>query len=300
MVSEARALLNEDIAALKALRVAAQLVYMQLAALPAKIHIAGDDTDSIASHLAWLVTDQRIKLDACLNRAEHWLGPTNPVYVPVPRAEGEYQSACDGAATLLMVFAILTECEAGLSGLLKGGTDELAQALAGKFHRDGVPNWLLSVPVDELKRLAGTVSQETDAAIHRITKQFQSVCGQVQHVSDSTNSQLSAPASHSPPPKKGKRSTRRIREETALQRHAVFQLWKEFSRNYRDYDYTKPSYELFAQWATGKLDDMPSYTPGEVGKIVDTHTHWLKAHGWPKKDFDEICKTYPFRKPTDD
>lgn len=169
MATEARALLDEQIAALNALRFAADWAYMGAAVLPTLVR--QQSAEKVASHLAKLVVDGRTKLDACLDRAEHWLGPTDPVHVPIPLAEGNCPSACAGAAHLLQQLAVLTGIEADSSEPLPTDTGKLAKALTDKFQ-SGIPDWLLSAPVDDVQQLADVVKQETDAAIARATNEY--------------------------------------------------------------------------------------------------------------------------------
>ncbi len=169
MASEARALLDEQIATLNALRFAAEWAYRGTAVLPAMAR--NGNAESVASHLARLVVEGRAKLSDGLERAEHWLGPTDPIYVPIPAAEGDCPSACGGAFALLLQLATLAGIEAGSSEPLPTDAGELEQTLAAKF-RSSIPDWLLSAPVDDLQHLAEVVKQETDAAIARAANEY--------------------------------------------------------------------------------------------------------------------------------
>ncbi|WP_145209957.1 hypothetical protein [Planctomycetes bacterium TBK1r] len=166
---EPRAHLDEQITALNDLGHAAQRAYMATAVLPKMAR--GGDMVSVAAFLAKLTVVQRKNLDECLDRAEHWLGRTNPVYVPIPAAEGERDSACLGASALLQQLAVLAGIDAEAGEPLPVDEDELARALVAKWQ-NRTPDWLLSAPVDELQHLADVAKQETYAAIKRLTDQF--------------------------------------------------------------------------------------------------------------------------------
>lgn len=170
--SDARALLDEQIEALNALRQSAQLAYMMTSALPIVANMR--DAGGMASYLAQLAVERFSALNRCLNRAEHWLGRTEPVYVPVPGAEGEHPSACAGASNLLLQVATLTGIEADASDPLPKDGAELAEALTAKIQEHGIPEWVLSAPVETLQNLANVVQAETDAAIARLTREFYS------------------------------------------------------------------------------------------------------------------------------
>ena len=78
---------------------------------------------------------------------------------------------------------------------------------------DGIPGWLRSAPVDELTRLADLVPNETDAAIARLTREFQAAEFKhrptAQPPGNKTEVANDQPAAVSPPAKKLKRSTER-------------------------------------------------------------------------------------------
>ena len=138
MVSEASLLLDEQIAALKELRDAACWAYMGTAALPALILQTHADIGPLAPHLARLAVEHRAELNALLDRAEHWLGQTKPVTVPLPAVDTEYASACVGAAGLLQQLAILVGIEANSSKDLPTGRRRIGcrtcRAVAHRRH----------------------------------------------------------------------------------------------------------------------------------------------------------------------
>jgi len=181
MAAEARALLDEQIAILNELRVAAQDVYLMTAAFPAVSRQS--DPEAMARGVARRAVAASIRLERCLRRAEHWLGETAPVYVPM--AEGNYPSAGAGAGTLAFVSLILCQVESGALLILcqvQSGADDpewtanvevLADALAAKWGDDGIPDWMFSAPVDVLQELAEVARRETDTAIQRLTDRFQ-------------------------------------------------------------------------------------------------------------------------------
>lgn len=169
MVSESRKLLDEQIASLKALRLAAGFTYTGLAALPA---LSRQSQQTLVSHLARLVVAHFEKLRNCLASAEHWLGHTDSIYVPVPLAEGEYKSACEGAEALLQQVAVLAGCECDYAECLPTDSDKLEKALEVRFREGGIPIWISDAPVETLTQLASVVTQETNDAISRLTREF--------------------------------------------------------------------------------------------------------------------------------
>jgi len=150
MVSEARALLDEQTEKLDELRDVAQLVYLELALLPALIRTA--DTDRIASYMARLMGNDE-KLNDCLKATRHLLCEADPVVVPALIVEGamECPSACEGAAELLAYLRMMRG--RGVASLSSRLTD---------------------APTGDFERLAEVVRQETNDAIDRATDRFYS------------------------------------------------------------------------------------------------------------------------------
>ena len=163
--------LDAQIAALDELRNAARFVYQATAILPAMFRRSG--VDRVASLVARLVTEDQHKLKECLGHAERWLVETMPVFVPVPLAEGERSSACSGAADLLYMLDKLAGATLEPFETMPTDADTLSAALADNFRSNGIPDWLLSMPFDQLKWLADVAERETVVAIKRLTREFQ-------------------------------------------------------------------------------------------------------------------------------
>ncbi|MBX3426607.1 MAG: hypothetical protein KF688_13080 [Pirellulales bacterium] len=216
MASEARALLDEQIAALNALRDAAQWAYRGAGFLQV-LAIRGDG-EELASYLANLTIERRADLNDCLKRAEHWLGPTNPVYVPIPAAEDDYPSACYGAACFFSALAVLAGDEANTDEHLPTDAVGLARALAEKFQ-SGIPDWLLWPPVDELERLVDVVRQETDAAIKYHTARFIGIrpAAEADEHADATQ----------PPTERKRRGRRKADYETVQRESQLAAAWEQ-------------------------------------------------------------------------
>ena len=172
MPSEARVLLDEQIAALNKLRKVAESACLKMAMLPSMAQRSRPS--ELATYLATLAVDRRQELNDCLDVAKHWLGPTNPVQVPtlIAEADLEFQSACEGTNNLLLQVAVMIGITAGTAESLSNSSSKLAKSLAARFRREGIPDWLQSAPVHELQSLADAVGKETDAAIARLKNDF--------------------------------------------------------------------------------------------------------------------------------
>ena len=138
--SESRALLDDQIASLRALRNAAQAAYMGVATLPVDAS-RGDSV--VASTMSELGLLQPV-LDELVDETKHLLGAT-PVTVPLPRPVAA-PSACAGASYLLR---------------------KIGPLFAGALSKH---EWLQLM--EQYKGLAALAGEEIDAAIVRVTAEF--------------------------------------------------------------------------------------------------------------------------------
>ncbi len=54
-------------------------------------------------------------------------------------------------------------------------------------------------------------------------------------------------------------------------RELVTKRWMYFKDNYKTLGYARASFELFAGWADGEYDDMPSDDPRSLKRMISTH-----------------------------
>ena len=135
------------------LRWKAAAVYTQIAVLPAleRMRRRGPTfvVASVVGLLARLITRDRIGLDEQLDRASIRLGCPEPVLIPLPIATAFERSACAGASNLLLQLASLALLDSPL-GPLPTDEEAVAAEVTSQWERDGVPDWLMSVPTAEL------------------------------------------------------------------------------------------------------------------------------------------------------
>lgn len=169
VTTEARALLDEQVKALRQLGDAAEWAYWGVSSFPAFTRTSNEgDFGPLSDLLASLVTRDRRILSKRWEKAKHLLGPSNPVYVPLPVASRLCPSACEGASLLLFELAILTSTHAK-SACLPSNREKLRKDLEATFREGGYPMWTRAGPHEALRKLADAVREEIQAAIERLT-----------------------------------------------------------------------------------------------------------------------------------
>lgn len=71
---------------------------------------------------------------------------------------------------------------------------------------------------------------------------------------------------------------RKVSEEELEVRNLVLERWKDFQLKYKEHNYSKASYENFAEWATNEYDNMPTNEPAELEKMIKAHRKWLREN----------------------
>ncbi len=171
--------LDEEIAGLTLLKAHVQCAYKEAALLPTRAQ--HESPEQVATAVARLVVETRQKVESCLVHFRVLRGTdlvleitSGPVMVPMAWEDSAAESACDGAWLLLVLLARKASREVvpfGPGYELPSDADALAQALASRF-RQGMPDWVLSAPVEKLHRLAEVAGAECDARIARATGSF--------------------------------------------------------------------------------------------------------------------------------
>jgi hypothetical protein len=169
MASESRALLDEQIADLKALGTAANLAFHASAGIIALLRQGR--IDQAADVLACLMLRDFQELEVLLDKAECWLAPQGSITLPGVFGEVKSPSACGGAFDLCFNLRVLIALVLGV------GWSELPQdvAMLANTLRENTEEWVPIFPTEGGERciaLGETAAKEASAAIQQRTKEF--------------------------------------------------------------------------------------------------------------------------------